>query len=284
MREINPTLQAHLDGEVTTLATCWKITRRDTTVMGFTDHDADVAVGGVTYVAATGFTPTAVASSAALQVDNLDIEGLLDTDAISESDIMAGLYDFAEIEIRQVNYSAPDSGQIFLRRGWLGEVRLEQGRFVAEVRGLTQKLSQQIGARYSAACRASLGDTQCAVEMTGYTKTGTIDSVTSRARFYDAARTEEESYFAGGVVTFTSGENTGLSMEVKSFAEGEVTLSLSMPFTIAAGDGYSMKAGCDKRFSTCVERFDNAANFRGEPHVPGLDKLLETSATRTLDE
>ena len=31
--------------------------------------------------------------------------------------------------------------------------------------------------------------------------------------------------------------------------------------------------GCDKRLATCSERFVNAANFRGEPHLPGMDLL-----------
>ena len=31
--------------------------------------------------------------------------------------------------------------------------------------------------------------------------------------------------------------------------------------------------GCDKRLATCSQRFDNAANFRGEPHLPGNDLL-----------
>jgi hypothetical protein len=31
--------------------------------------------------------------------------------------------------------------------------------------------------------------------------------------------------------------------------------------------------GCDKRLVTCSQRFANAVNFRGEPHVPGGDIL-----------
>ncbi|MEL7480947.1 MAG: DUF2163 domain-containing protein [Pseudomonadota bacterium] len=31
---------------------------------------------------------------------------------------------------------------------------------------------------------------------------------------------------------------------------------------------------CDQRFSTCVERFSNAENFRGFPHMPGNDAVL----------
>jgi uncharacterized phage protein (TIGR02218 family) len=34
-----------------------------------------------------------------------------------------------------------------------------------------------------------------------------------------------------------------------------------------------LREGCDKRFETCVSRFGNAVNFRGEPHLPGNDLL-----------
>ena len=31
----------------------------------------------------------------------------------------------------------------------------------------------------------------------------------------------------------------------------------------------SPTAGCDKLFTTCRDRFQNAVNFRGFPHMPG---------------
>jgi uncharacterized protein len=36
--------------------------------------------------------------------------------------------------------------------------------------------------------------------------------------------------------------------------------------------GYKVRR-MDQRFSTCVSRFANALNFRGEPHLPGNDLL-----------
>ena len=42
MKTISAGLAQHLAGEVTTLATCWKITRRDSVVLGFTDHVFDL--------------------------------------------------------------------------------------------------------------------------------------------------------------------------------------------------------------------------------------------------
>lgn len=281
MKHLSSALSTHLQQEVTTLATCWRITRRDGTVLGFTDHDQNIVVDGITYLAATGFTPTAISSSSALNVDNLDVEGMLDSAAISEADLMAGLYDFAEIMIFQVNYAGPNTGQLLLRTGWLGEVAIREGRFIAEVRGLTQRLGHRIGELYSPSCRAAFGDTRCKVNLAALTVTGTVDGSAARNTFQDAARVEAAGIFSFGKVTFTSGSNTGLSMEVKEYAPGKVTLVLPMPYDIAPGDNYSLVQGCDKTFATCGQRFGNAVNFRGEPHVPGLDRMLETAATRS---
>ncbi len=281
MKTLSTALKTHLAQEVTTLATCWKLTRRDGTVLGFTDHDQDIAFDGLTYEAATGFTPTAVESSAALNVDTLDIEGMLAAAHITEADLLAGRYDFAEIEVFLINYAAPQDGSMILRTGWLGEVRVQGGRFVAELRGLTQQLAQRIGELYSPACRADLGDARCQVNLSGVTVTGTVGSASGNSQFTDETRDEESGYFAGGVITFTSGGNAGLQMEIKAFTNGQFVLVLPMPYVISAGDDYEAVAGCDKTLATCVQRFDNAVNFRGEPHVPGTDRVLETAGTRS---
>lgn len=281
MKPISSALQAHLAQELTTLATCWKLTRRDGEVLGFTDHDHDLTVEGVPYLAASGFTPTAMASSSALTVDNLDVEGMLSAEAITETDVMAGLYDHAEISVFQVNYADLSMGRLPLRTGWLGEVEMRGGRFVAEVRGLAQRLSQRIGAFYSPSCRAALGDSRCQVNLAPLTVSGSISGVVSRSVLRDSTRTEAADTFSFGMLTFTTGANAGLSMEIKLYAPGEFTLFLPFPYDVAPGDAYMAVHGCDKTFQTCIARFSNAVNFRGEPHVPGTDRLLETAATRS---
>lgn len=164
MKQVTPALAAHLAGPVTTLATCWMITRRDGRVFRFTDHDQDLSVEGATYAARFGYARSALTSDAQLSVDNLDIDGIFDDAAISEADMRAGLFDFAEVRIFLVNWADPAMGALRLRRGWLGEVTLsEQGSFRTELRGLTQALQQEIGEIYSAECRADLGDARCKV-------------------------------------------------------------------------------------------------------------------------
>jgi uncharacterized phage protein (TIGR02218 family) len=285
MKQISIALAGHLTGETTTLASCWKLTRRDMTVFGFTDHDQDIVFSGVTYKAATGFTPSAIENNSSLGVDNLDIDGMLSDSDIKETDILAGKYDFAEIEIFQVNYNDLTQGALKLRRGWLGEVSLQKHHFVAEVRGLTQRLSQTIGELYSPSCRATLGDGRCTVNLASHTVNGSVTTFLSNQEFKDSARTEDSGIYSLGVLTFTSGANNGLSIEVKEYTKlsgaGQILLALPMPYPIVVSDTYRMSKGCDKTIQTCFNRFNNVANFRGEPSVPGLDRMLETAGTRS---
>ncbi len=281
MKNLSNDMLTHISGEVTTLATCWKITRRDSEVMAFTSHSEDIYFESTNYLAASGFNPTAILSSNSLAVDNMDVEGILSSESITEEDILAGKYDYAEVNIFMVNYSNIAHGAIKLKTGWIGEVKIENGSYTAEIRGLTQALSNKIGELYAPTCRAKLGDTRCKVNMASYTLSGSVTSATGNSEFTDNSRSEASGYFNAGVVTFTSGANSGLSGEVKEFSGKKIKLALPMPYAIVAGNTFTIKAGCDKTFSTCINKFNNAVNFRGEPHVPGMDKILETAGTRS---
>jgi uncharacterized phage protein (TIGR02218 family) len=281
MKSTSPALTAHLAGPVTTLATCWRITRLDGREFFFTDHDRDLPFEGETYKASSGYSRTAISNDASLSVDNLDVEGVFDDEAITEEELRAGLFDQAQVRIFLVNWADASMGALRMRRGWFGEVVLsERGVFRTELRGMTQALSQRIGELYSPECRADLGDHRCRVAITdpAWTRPGTVLAVTSRAQFTadvdapDAA----DGWFAGGVLTWETGSNAGRSIEVKAWiqASGATELFLPMPYAIEPGDAFAIHPGCDKRLDTCITRFANVLNFRGEPYVPGQDALM----------
>jgi len=264
---------AHLAGEELTLSTCWKIEADGQAAVGFTDHDSDLVVSGLTFSALGGYAPTSIQSTSGLSVDNLDIQGLLSALGITDADIQAGIYDYAEVWIFQVNWA--DVTQVIpLKYGHLGEVRTNDS-FLAEFRSLSQLLSQTIGSTITPDCRAQLGDSECGVTLSGFTVTGSVVAVTDRSKFTDTTRTEADNYFKYGLLTWTSGNNSGYSMEVKLYtlSTGEFEIFEPMPFDVQAGDGYSVYAGCDKFFSTCKAKFNNVINFRGEPHVPTQDQI-----------
>ncbi len=102
---------------------------------------------------------------------------------------------------------------------------------------------------------------------------GTITSLTDREKFKDSSRTEANDYYNFGLFTFTTGNNAGLSMEIKGFTATEFVTSLPFPFDIEVGDKYKAYAGCDKTRDTCRDTFSNVINFRGEPDIPGIDAI-----------
>ena len=280
MKSLTPELQAHLESGTTTLCHCWRLQRRDGTVLGFTDHDEDLSFAGTLYEAAAGFTASSVSSSSSLAVDNLDVLGALASSYLTDADLAAGLFDNAQIEIWRLNWQDTDQ-RVLLRKGNLGEVHRGRGSFTAEVRGLSHRLNQPTGRIFQYACDADLGDTRCGVALggSGFTGAGIIVTVLeNREVTVSGLDGYEDAWFARGRCTFTSGVNAGEVLEVKAHTHraGVVTLVFwhSPAQGMEVGATLSVSAGCDKQFSTCQEKFGDAARFRGFPHMPGNDFSL----------
>jgi uncharacterized phage protein (TIGR02218 family) len=163
-KTISPALKTHLQQDVTTMATCWDITRTDGVILGFTDHDQDLVVSGITYKASTGYTRTAIKSDQTMAVDNIDVLGILDSAEIKDVDLIGGRYNGATFHIFAVNWADLTQDRIRNLSGTFGEVEsLPTGTYKVELRGLTQYLVTEVAFNYQPLCRADLGDTKCKV-------------------------------------------------------------------------------------------------------------------------
>ncbi len=280
MRAIPSALQAKLDSGVTTLARCWKLTRRDGGVTGFTDHDRDLVLDGVTCRAGTGFAASEATSRFDLSVDGAEVSGALADDSLTEADLAAGRYDAARIETWLVDWSEP-SLRVLTARGTLGEVRREGQAFTAELRGLADLLSQESGRLYTARCGADLGDARCRVDLSAPTLrgTGAVTAIEGGSIVVVAGLDDfADGWFSSGRLTWTGGANAGLGIEIKQHrlltGHARLTLWQAMAEPVAAGDTFTVTAGCDKSFATCRARFANTDNFRGFPQIPGNDFLI----------
>lgn len=283
MKAIPSGLQTLLDSGYTTLAWCWRVARSDGVTLGFTDHDNDITFGGLTYEASSGFTASEVAESLGLSVDNLEAEGALSSESITEIDLAQGVYDNAAVEIYRVDWENP-TNRVLIKKGNLGEVTTSDGTFISEIRGLAHLLGQPQGRVYQNQCDALLGDSRCGIDLSEaqFNASGEIETVTATNTFTASGlHGFADDFFARGLLTWTSGSgNQGATVEVKRFvaasgsSDAEVTLWLTPLFTLAVGDMFSIQAGCDKFFSTCLNKFDNKDNYRGFPHIPGSDYVL----------
>jgi len=278
MKSVPPLMQANLEGRATTHCRLWRVERLDGAVFGFTDHDRPLTVDGLTYEAASGFTATSIETSLGLAVDNLEVEGALSSATLTEEDIAKGLWDDAEIEIWLADWTDPEL-RLLLQKGNIGEITRGPTAFLAELRGLAHRLGQTIGRQFDRRCAWELGDPRCKVALAGWTFDGAViqgfDFLSFTSSGLDA---QGDSLFRHGLLTWTSGANSGRKMEIKrhSNAQGTVTLELALPMAAAieAGDAFTAQAGCDKSFATCQARFSNGSNFGGFPHIPGNQVII----------
>ena len=205
---------------------------------------------------------------------------MLTSDRITETDILDGRWDNAEVEAWRVNWA--DTGQrVLMRRGAIGQIRRGRLAFVAEVRSLAHVLGQTVGRTFQATCDAALGDARCGVDLEDPAFKGTggvLDLLRDRAFTASGLGGFNSGRFTFGTVEWTSGANTGRRAEVIAHDVTEgiavVTLLEAPVRSIAGDDAFIIRAGCDKRIETCSDKFANTANFRGFPHIPGQDAVL----------
>ena len=277
MRTLPTALAAHLSGDVTTMCHCWRVTRRDGVVLGFTEHDHDLSFAGTEFLAASGFQAADSEAANGLSVEAGEVTGGFSSAAISEADVLAGHYDGAQVEVFLVNWQA--QGQhVLLRVQEIGDVTRAGGAFRAELRRLTHRLDQVQGRIYGRRCDAMLGDGRCKVDLDNpvYRGEGAVAAVLGETRLrVTGLNAAKAGFYRYGVFRFLTGANAGHVGDIEDHRKegGAVTLSLWLPppLPLAVGDTFTVTAGCDKSLVACRQKFSNSVNFQGFPHMPGTD-------------
>jgi uncharacterized phage protein (TIGR02218 family) len=277
VRTIPEKLAAHLAGEETTLCNCWRVTRADGVVMGFTDHDRDLAFDGTRFAAGSGFEASATEEGAGLSAEGSDVRGGFSSEAITEADLAAGRYDGARVELFRVNWQDP-AQRLLLKVQLIGEVSRSGSDFTAELRPFTHRLQQPVGRIYARTCAAAFADSACGFQPRDgvHRGAGSVREAISESRLaLSGLDGFAADHFARGTLEFRSGGLAGLTAEIAAHGleagSAVVDLWLPLPFRPEPGDAVRLTVGCDKRFATCRKRFGNGANFQGFPHMPGSD-------------
>lgn len=259
-----------LDETLTTVTLCWRIERRDGVTIGLTAHDRDLTIDGLRYRAAPGMTPSAVERSAALEADSMDVHGVLASDAISELDLLAGRWDGARVVLFATDWAA-HGDRTLLGEGSIGAVETRDGALTAELRGRTAAFDAPVGETTSPDCRAQLGDARCRAPMSGRRRFVRVLAVADAVLRVDGIEPVANAY-GGGRLRWFGSANSGLDDAILR-SEGDVVTLQRPPRFDGAGALVELIEGCDGRLETCAGRFGNAANFRGEPYLPGTDLL-----------
>lgn len=272
---------------VTKWTQCWSITRADGEVYAFTSLDQNIVFRGVTYKACDSLSATATEmASNAGSTGSMELNGIISDTSITETDLAGGLFDGAEIEAWMVPWEN-SGGEIpfMLLRGTMGDVKRGTIQFSAEIITDGAVMQQKpLLDTYTPGCPYKLGDSRCTFDLDSLEISGSVTALTvptspnssDKRVFLDSTRTEDDGYFEFGEITWTTGDNAGLSSEVKDFNGTTFVLWDPMINPIQIGDAYTAKPGCNKAKSTCKTKFNNLINFGGFPDVPGEDKLYKS--------
>jgi uncharacterized phage protein (TIGR02218 family) len=263
-------MRVFFDRELDTVATFWRIYRRDGAALAFTSHDRDLSFGGIRHLAAPGMIPAAIRLTAELANDSAEVQGALNHDSIREDDLAAGLFDDAAIEIGAVDWTNLEHHTLYT--GQIGRIEDDRSQFSAELRSSKSLLEQDLVPRTSPTCRAEFCGRGCGLSAVRFTTVRTVDTIDPESNRVRFAGLDGEVH-VDGRVRFMGGPQTGVVFGVID-ADGE-WLMLDRPLVEGtfSGTRAELREGCDHTIATCSERFGNAANFRGEPFLPGNDLL-----------
>lgn len=272
MREMDAATAAAFAADATTLCHCWRLQRRDGIVLGFTDHDCDLAFAAATFRASAGLDAAQAESAAGFAVAGGEVQGAFDDAALVDADLDSGVYDGASVEIWLVDWSDV-SRRVLMDVATIGEVRRTESSFVAELRSLAHRFDEEQGRQFQRNCAADLGDAACKVDLASpvYSTGAAIVSVESGNAFVTALDAAfDTGFFTDGALLSATGERHAIKLHEKA-AGGDRIVLWAASSSLAAGARVTLKAGCDKSPESCAKKFDNIANFRGFPHMPGND-------------
>lgn len=262
--------QAILSQPLCAFAFCWRLERSDGVTIGLTSHDRTLTVDGLAYGSAPGITPSAITRSRDLSVELTEVAGALSSAALDADDLRAGRWDGAALSLHLTEWTDPGALWLELASGTLGAVEQSGDRFSVALRGLDVLLDRSVVPVTSPTCRAQLGDRACTVDLRQHRR---IVSITAVDDVEVTVAGLTAGVYAFGELRWLEGPMTGIAQLIVDQTGGALILSESPALPVAPGTRALLTEGCDKRLDTCVSRFANAANFRGEPFLPGMDLL-----------
>jgi len=293
MKTISPEFKNHLAQGNTTLTTLLQINRLDGQVFYFTNREEGLTYNLNYYAPYSGYMPSALDTKINMSVDNQSIIGILNSDTITQADIRAGLFDFANVKLSAVNYKDLGMGEMSMLVGKFGEAVLEGNQFTIELRGMAQLLQQKMGELYLIPCPATFGDARCGINALdpAYTKSFTVSAIIvdeERRTFQTNSLVDTTGYFNSGLVTFDgNAANPGVVMDVKVYTLlqtnppdpidlSQIELYEPMASNIQIGDSGTILVGCPKSLEACKTKFlqSNHLRYRGFPHLIGATTAL----------
>lgn len=267
-------------GQSSYVAELITITLADGTILRYTTGEKDITLSSNTF-SSRGPLPILGQISWKLGVESdvlkLQLWALL-TDMVESQVVLAavvqGLFDNALVLVQRVfmpTYGDVSNGAITLFQGNVSDISTADAAHAEmDVKSRKELLNIPMPYRtYQPSCDWQLYGPGCGLSASSFVVAGTL-SAGSGQLLLNTNLTKPDQYFDQGYIVFTSGANSGVKRAIRQYknASGQILLFVSLPNTVANGDGFNAYPGCDKTQATCTNKFFNLANFPGAPYVP----------------
>lgn len=285
-KTVTPALRTLLQGtRMFRMADCYTISTIGGEVLRYSSADVDVTLGAETFSCRGPLINRgAIRSVVGLEVDTLSM-------TISTADpahtlnglpfiagALDGALDGATVLLQRAFFSdwtQPAEGSLVMFSGRVSKISGSRHSVQVSVKSdlelLDVKLPRNI---FTPNCSLNVYSAGCGANRAAVTQVGTVSSVASQRRAFGSALVQAAGYFDLGTLTFTTGENAGVSRTVKAYtAGGGFEFALAFPADFELGDAFSVVPGCDKTMATCQGRFNNLPRFRGFPFVPAPETI-----------
>lgn len=284
MRSCSAGLEDDIANRCTSLCRLWTVTRTDGTIFRFTDCDRPVVYSGNTYRSDLTFTTSAIFLAASFaNAQNVTMLVMTGDDGISQDDMRQRRFLAATCLVEVINYRDTSHGTMVLFAGTVGRQEMSDKK-MARIEFLPKSASAAgaFGAEvYSAPCRNSFGDANCTKDLEALKASFTLTVVSGSVLTAVAFNGQPLNYWALGFIKWSTGNNVGLITQVASSTGSTVTIVEIPGKAIQVGDTGVIKPGCDHLIETCFAKWNNVANFRGEPDVPEIGFLPMTPITKS---
>ncbi|MDP3906347.1 DUF2163 domain-containing protein [Novosphingobium sp.] len=252
-----------------TVATFWRVLRRDGVTLGFTTHDRDLWFDGICHRATPGMVPSAIRRSADFEPDSAEVQGALSHDSIAATDLATGRFDGARVLIGLADWQTRE--RHILYRGSIGAVAEQAGTFTAALQSRKVELHRDPVPRTSPGCRAAFCGPGCTLSAARFLHDIAVQAVDPATNALTFTGPVSAADLVGGQLRWLDGPLAGIAMGVTGSVDGAIVLDQPLDLVPPPGTPAIVQEGCDRTLATCAGRFANAINFQGEPFLPGND-------------
>ena len=236
---------------------CFKITLSNQRKLYLTSHQKEIIDAGTTYLPNSGLKlQKAVLDDSAQNV--IEVAGIFESSGITGDDPLTD----AAVEIYLTTITAESLCHLFTY--YCTKMEKDNLSFCMYLEPVSNKFNRTITEIYSPTCRAEFADSRCKIDKTKYTKRFSVTSVDAAIVTLDTC-TEYDYTNGVAIVTY---DNCIFNAKITRHLKNVIALDRPIPSHITEIKTVLLTLGCDKKFATCCNKFDNAVNFRGEPFIP----------------